>query len=242
MNRRRIISLFIIELLILAVMMLSGCDDETSEITKEETTEITSPSTDRETLKSLIIEHEELFKKTKEDYDKGKRPGVTKDEQGNIVTRWNYLPNGALDTVQKKREDEHGWTTTAYRFGRPLITAYGKVDGDTLRNAYDEITGGSYDFTENQVDVAFIRLYVDQVKEINISTLQGMLANPTISDDDLAPLLGKANNPGFGGHPAMVIGYTNTANPNDGNRVYASIIWKYFLGLPQKVYYFDEPK
>jgi len=248
---------------IVVVAMFAGCVDEktTVEPTAPETgapaaetptttatpttipltTTPTITHTDRETLENLIIEHNKLFKETEEASKKGAKPHYTKDEHGNVVTRWNSHPNGAFDTVEKKRDDGHGWTTTAYRNGKPLITVYGKVGGDTLRDAYNEITGGVYGFTKNQANVAFIRLYVWQVEGLNISTLQRILANPTISTDDLADMVGKANNPGSGAHPAMVIGYTDTADPNDGNRIYASVRLRFSIGLPFKFYYFEDP-
>ena len=217
------------------VAIFAGCAGEKTTV---ETTPSTT-STDRARLENLIYEHNELFKRTEEDRQKGRKPTYTENKQGDVVTRWKYLPIGALDTIEKKTGDE--WTTTAYRKGYPSITVYGKADGDTLRDAYDEITGGVYDFTKNQANVAFIRLYVRQVKGMEISTLQRMLANPTISTDDLAAVLGVAKKAGVGAVPAMVIGYTDTANPNDGNAIYASIIRTFFYGDLYKRYYFDDP-
>jgi len=215
------------------VAIFTGCAGEKTTV---ETTPSTT-STDRARLENLIYEHNELFKRTEEDRQKGRKPTYTENKQGDVVTRWKYLPIGALDTIEKKTGDE--WTTTAYRKGYPSITVYGKADGDTLRDAYDEITGDAYDFTENQANVAFIRLYVSRVEGMNVSTLQRMLANPTISTDHLADILEKVA--GHGAHPAMVIGYTNTTNPNDGNRIYASIIWMFSYAILGQQHYFDDP-
>ena len=74
-----------------------------------------------------------------------------------------------------------------------MIIVHGRVHntvgGDALRDAYEEIKRGDYDFATNPVDVTFIRQFVREVKEMNTSTLQGMLANLTISTNDLAVLV-----------------------------------------------------
>lgn len=196
-------------------------------------------STDSETLRNLIFEHDKLFRETKAAYDRGARPRSTVDKDGHLVTSWTYHPNGALDKIENKRDDGHGWTTTAFRNRDPLITVHGRVGGDALRDAYEEIKRGDYDFTTNPVDVAFIRLFVGEAKEMNTSTLQGMLANPTVSTNDLAVMVGEGRHVGMG--PALVIGYTDTADPNDGNSIYACVIQRYGSGIPTKAYYFDDP-
>ena len=206
------------------------------EVVTEEEVAPTTTSTDTVRLQNLVLLHDELFKRTEEDYQEGRKPISTTDEQGNVVTRWNFFA-GVLETVEKKMGDD--WTTTAYRSRRPLITVYGKADVDALRDAYDEIIGDAYDFTENRANVAFILLYVSQGEWMNVSALQRMLANPTISTEHLADILEEVT--GRPAAAAMVIGYTNTTNPNDGNRIYASIIWMFSYGILGQQHYFDDP-
>ena len=249
--KRKIMRLVISCLMVLSVLLISCAPAVTEEeeaappeeeVVTEEEEVLPVTSTDRETLRSLIFEHDKLFGQAKKGTAK---PTVTIDTDGYPVTRWNYHPNGAFDTVEKKRDDGHGWTTTAFRNRDPLITVHGRVHdrvgGGALRDAYEEIKRGDYDFTTNPVDVVFIRLFATEVEKMNTSTLQGMLANPTISTNDLAVMVGEGKYVGSGASLALVIGYTDTADPNDGNRIYACVIQRYSSGLPTKAYYYDDP-
>ncbi len=152
----------------------------------------------------------------------GVRPTKQSDSSGSVVASYIYS-GGRMDCFMNKGADGN-WMTTAYnKYDFPMISGHGKLDGDSLREAYEQITDGTYDFDKNNADVACIYFYVHEIKRMDTAMLRTIINNPEITDDQINELKGKAEKL-YDAMIGMTVGYTTIATEAESFKTYGTVI------------------
>lgn len=187
------------------------------------------------TLTNLNMVNNYLKSKYDTESKTNTRVSDVKDSSGNEIVKYNYSGTVLLSSEFKVKNDE--WVTVAHNmYGYPLIAAYGTYGNEEikkLKTAFDDISNGKYDFTKNDLNIAWIYLDGTDYENMDTNKLKAITANANVTDKFLKEAF-EVSYTFYKYSPYLVVGYEKTPDKNDGNKIYACAAQTYKYGMYYK--------
>jgi|GEM_PF-3371586 hypothetical protein len=152
------------------------------------------------------------------------------------IVKYNYSGTVLMTSEYNVGNDE--WITVAHNdYGFPFIAAYGSYSDEEyskvrsrLNSAFNEIFDGTYDFSKNEANIAWIYLDGTDCEKLDSDKLETICANSMVTDE----FLKAASEVSYSAMkivPYIIVGYEKTPDKNDGNKVYASAAETFRYGM-----------